>query len=331
MYKRIILLLIILCLGLPACGGGDGGDDKGMAEAPGSAPTEGFDLLTITPSLQGRRLFPADNPWNTDISNEPVDPNSDALIASIGNKTGLHPDFGTIWQGEPIGIPFTIVYGDQPLVPISFYYPEESDPGPYPIPPDVPIEGGPQSSGDRHLIILDWDNWLLYEVFDAYPVAGGWEAGSGAIFDLNSNALRPPGWTSADAAGLPILPGLIRYEEVFEAEEITHAVRFTAAQTRRAYVYPARHFASSNTDPNVPPMGMRVRLKADYDISPFPKSIQIILKGLKKYGMMLADNGADWFISGVPDPRWNDEELSLLREVKGKNFEVVQMGEVVTE
>jgi hypothetical protein len=285
-------------------------------------------------SLHGNVPFPADNPWNQDISNAPVDPNSNNLIASIGNTVNLHPDFGTVWNGAPNGIPYIVVSGTQPLVPMNFiWYDDESDPGPYPVPPDAPIEGGPGSTGDRHVLVIDRDNWKLYEMGNAYPVNGGasWNAGGGAIFDLNSNALRPAGWTSADAAGLPIFPGLVRYDEVFEQGEIKHALRFTAQNTRRAYVYPARHFASNDTNPNRPPMGMRVRLKASFNISTFSPRIQVILIALKKYGMFLADNGSNWYISGAPDPRWSDNELNALKTIAGSNFEVVQMGTIVTQ
>src|SRR4030088_1375080 len=243
-------------------------------------------------SLAGRRPFPANNAWNQDISHLPVDPHSAQLIASIGAATALHPDFGTVWNGAPNGIPYVVVSGQQPRVPItSFTYADESDPGPYPVPPDAPIEGGPQGSGDRHVLVVDRDHWKLYELFGAYPHNGGssWTAGSGAIFDLNSNALRPAGWTSADAAGLPIFPGLVRYDEVFEQGVIAHALRFTVHDSRRAYVYPARHFASSNNSPNLPPMGMRVRLKASFDISGFSPPMQVILRAIKKYGMIVAD------------------------------------------
>jgi hypothetical protein len=279
----------------------------------------------------GRRLFPDDNPWNTDISSAPVDPNSEALIGSIGLDRGLHPDFGTVWNGAPIGIPY-VVSGDQPKVPVTFEYADESDPGPYPIPPDVPIEGGPDSSGDRHVLIVDQDNWILYELFNAYPRDGGasWHAGSGAIFDLHSNDLRPERWTSADAAGLPILPGLVRYDEAVEHQAIAHALRFTCRRTRRAFVSPARHFASSSRDPNLPPMGMRVRLRADFPIDAFPATVQVILTALKTYGMFVADNGSDWFISGAPDARWDDAELATIRQVRGRDFEVVEMQGLVT-
>jgi hypothetical protein len=283
--------------------------------------------------LAVERPFPADNPWNTDISSEPVDSNSQALIASIGLDKGLHPDFGTVWNGAPNGIPYVLVAGSQPKAPVSFGYGDESDPGPYPVPPDAPIEGGLASKGDRHVLVIDRDNWILYELYSAYPEEGGkrWRAGSGAIFDLRSNKVRPAGWTSADAAGLPIFPGLVRYDEAVGRKAILHALRFTCRRTRRAYVAPARHFASRSTDTNLPPMGMRVRLKADYDISGFAPAAQVILTALKKYGMFVADNGGDWFISGAPDPRWNDEELSTLKRVKGRDFEVVKMGPSVTQ
>jgi hypothetical protein len=283
-------------------------------------------------SLNGKRVFPADNAWNQDISAAPVDPNSANLIASIGASTAFHPDFGTVWNGAPNGIPYVVVSGSQTKVPITFTdYGDESDPGPYPVPMDAPVEGGPSGTGDRHVIVIDRDNWILYELFNAFPSGGGWNASSGAIFNLNSDALRPAGWTSADAAGLPIFPGLVRYDEVFGQGEITHALRFTAQQTRRAYVFPARHFASSDTNPNLPPMGMRVRLKASFDISGFSPAMQVILRALKKYGMILADNGSNWYLSGAPDPRWSDDELSTLKVLKGSDFEVVQMGTVVTQ
>lgn len=255
----------------------------------------------------------------------PVHPLSEAYINSIGPDVGLHPDFGSgLWEGGPIGIPFTTVPGDQPLVNVTFDYADESDPGPYPIPPDAPIEGGPNSDGDRHILILDRDHCQLYELYAAYPESdGSWIAGSGAIYDLNSNALRPATWTSADAAGLPILPGLIRYDEV-AAGEINHAIRFTAEETQRLFVWPARHYASDITDASVPPMGGRFRLKASFDVSPYPPEVQVILNAMKAYGLILADNGSDWFIGGVPDERWEDDMLvGALREINGSNFEAV--------
>jgi hypothetical protein len=282
-------------------------------------------------SLGGRRPFPPDNPWNQDISGAPVDAQSDALFASIGRDKPLHPDFGTVYAGAPSGIPYIVVPGTQPRVPVRFDYADESDPGPYPIPPDAPIEGGPKGKGDRHILVVDRDHWKLYELFSARPDgSGGWKAGSGAIFDLGSNAERPAGLTSADAAGLPIFPGLVRYDEVVEQGEIRHAVRFTVVRTRRAYVPPARHFASSKTDPSLPPMGLRVRLRASFDESAYPRNARVILKALKRYGMILADNGSDWFVSGAPDPRWDDDELNTLKRVRGRDFEVVRMGPAVT-
>jgi hypothetical protein len=280
-------------------------------------------------SLGGKRVFPPDNPWNIDVSAMPTDPNSDTLIASIGIDKPLHPDFGTVHEGAPNGIPYVVVPGSQPRTVVQFQYADESDDGYYPIPPDAPIEGGPNGKGDRHILVIDKDNWKLYEVARAFQEGKSWKTVAGAIFDLNSNELRPAGWTSADAAGLPIFPGLVRYDEVHEQKVIPHALRFTCRRTRRAYVWPARHFASRLSDANLPPMGMRVRLKADYDITPFSPTVRVILTALKKYGMFVADNGSDWYISGAPDPRWDDADLGTLKRVHGKEFEVISMGRVV--
>ena len=318
--------LAVLLLTAVAC------DQQKDPVIPGTDSTvTGQPGLGANVSLQGRRLFPANDVWNQEIADQPVDPNSALLIQRCGSGN-LHPDFGTVWNGAPNGIPYVVVSGQQSRVPVTFDYDDESDPGPYPIPANPPIEGGPQSSGDRHILIIDRDNWKLYELFAAYPVNGGssWRAGSGAIFDLNTNTMRPAGWTSADAAGLPIFPGLVRYDEVVERREIRHALRFTCAATRRAYVHPARHYASSRTDPSYPPMGMRVRLRADYDISTFPPEVQVILTALKRYGMLLADNGSAWYISGAPDPRWSDESLSALKRVPSTALEVVRLGGVIT-
>src|SRR6185503_10152336 len=284
-------------------------------------------------SLHGKQLFPPDNPWNQDISKAPVDPNSDRIIAAISADDRLHPDFGTVYRGVPNGIPYIVVAGSQPRVPINLTsYARESDPGPYPVPRNAPIEGGPNADGDRHVLVIDRDNWKLYEMFSAFPGNdGSWRAASGAIFDLKTNALRPDGWTSSDAAGLPIFPGLVRYDEVFEQREIKHALRFTVRKSRRAYVFPARHYASSETDANLPPMGMRVRLKASFDISSYSPANQVILRALKKYGMFVADNGPSWFLSGAPDMRWSDDDLGLLKNIKGFNFEVVRMDRIVTK
>lgn len=258
------------------------------------------------------------------ITSAPVDPSSATLIASCGLRN-LHPDFGTTYDGAPNGIPYVVVHAGQPKVPVTFDYDDESDPGPYPIPPNAPIEGGSGSDGDRHVLVVDWDAWKLYELYDAHPIDGGasWHAGSGAVFDLSSNALRPAGWTSADAAGLPIFPGLVRYDEVMEQHAIEHALRFTCPRTRKAYLSPARHYASSDTSSKLPPMGMRVRLRADFDTTSYPPPVRVILRSMMRYGMLLADNGSGWFVSGAPDPRWNDDELAALARVPSSAFDVV--------
>jgi len=315
----IIAALVTTCNGWSAASGGA----VRKRLRPG-APAPG-------PSLAGCPALPADSIWNARVDILPVDPASAAYIATIGAETGLHPDFGSgTWEGGPIGIPFVVVPGSQPPVPISFEYADESDPGPYPIPGDAPIEGGPESAGDRHVVVLDRDRCLLYETWSTYPADGGWAAGSGAVFDLASNALRPAGWTSADAAGLPILPGLVRYDEV-AAGAIRHALRFTAARTRRAYVWPARHFASSSNDPERPPMGQRFRLRASFDLSPFPPHVRVILLAMKVYGLVLADNGSNWYVSGVPDERWDNDLLRTLKRVKGRDFEAVDVSSLMVD
>jgi hypothetical protein len=306
---------------MAACSATEPGDGAPLPDDPGSP---GVPALGVGASLNGKRPFPDDNPWNQRVDDAQVDPNSDALIASIGVDGHLHPDFGADWDGGPFGIPYVVVDGSTAGVPVSFDYDDESDPGPYPIPDGAPVEGGNDSDGDRHVIVINRDTWTLYELFAAYPDGDGWTAGSGAIFDLSSNALRPEGWTSADAAGLPIFPGLVRYDEAVEQGEIRHALRFTVQHTRRAYISPARHYASSDTDPDLPPMGMRVRLKASYDISGFPAEARVVLQALKTYGMFVADNGSNWYISGAPDARWDDEQLNTLKSVPGSAFEVVQ-------
>lgn len=291
-------------------------------------------------SMNGAIPFPANNAWNTDVSASAVDPNSDALIASIGLTRGLHPDFGSgLYDGAPIGIPYVVVSSTQPKVAVTFTdYGDESDPGPYPIPVDAPIEGqqsnGGAFGGDRHVLVIDRDANRLYETGNSYPQAGGaWRASGGAVFHTDSNTVRPggrPGWTSADAAGLPIFPGLARYDEA-STGVIRHALRFTVNTTRRAYVPPATHWASSNTSANVPPMGMRVRLKASYVIpASFSTESRAILQSMKTYGMLVADNGSNWYVSGAPDPRWNNDKLvSELGSVKGASFEVVRMDGLV--
>ncbi len=277
--------------------------------------------------------FPSDNPWNTDVSGLDVHSNSDAFIDSIGRSGGFHADFGADLYGSPFGIPFVHVPGDQPRVPVTFTYGDESDPGPYPIPPDAPIEGGPDADGDRHVLVIDDDACMLYELFAAYPQGGGasWDAGSGAIWDLTSNALRPEGWTSADAAGLPVYPGLVRYDEVVEDGVVDHALRFTVSTTQHGYIHPATHFASSNVDPDVPPMGLRVRMKADFDCKGRSAEVQVLCTAFKTYGMILADNGSDWYVSGAPDARWNDENMHSIDDITGDAFEAVYTGEIVTD
>jgi hypothetical protein len=269
-------------------------------------------------------VFGANNPWNQRVDRLPVARNSAQLIASIGLGAPVHPDFGTVYNGAPNGIPFAVVSRHTPRVPVSFDYSDESDHGRYPLPRHVPIEGGPRSTGDRHVIVVDRDACIDYELFDAHPLSGGarWHAGSGAIFNLRSNHLRPAGWTSADAAGLPILTGLARYDEVARGL-IDHALRFTAERTRRAYVYPARHYASSSTNPALPPMGLRVRLKTNVNISGLPYQARVVAAALKRYGLILADNGSPWYISGAPSPRWSDDALHQLGRLHGRDFEVV--------
>jgi hypothetical protein len=277
-------------------------------------------------AVAGCPAFPHDHILNARVDALPVHPRSADYIASIGSTVGLFADFGSgLYEGAPIGIPFTTVPGTQPRVPVSFEVADESDPGPYPVPSDAPIEGGPASTGDRHVLVVDRDNCLLYELFAAVPQSdGSWTAYSGAVFDLRSHALRRAGDTSADAAGLPILAALARFEEV-QAGGIHHALRFTARTTQRAFVWPARHFASSNTSPAVPPMGQRFRLKASVDISGFPPQARIILQALKTYGLILADNGSNWFINGVPDEGWDNDDLRTLRQIKGSDFEAVDV------
>ena len=276
-------------------------------------------------------VFPEDNIWNTRIDGLPVHPLSDTYIETIGADIGLHPDFGSgVYPPDsdsPIGIPYTTVTGEQPLVEIIFTdYGDESDAGPYPVPPDAPIEGGENGDGDRHVLVVDDENCVLYELYYAFPQDDGtWEASSAAVYDLNSYDLRPAYWTSADAAGLPILPGLVRYEEI-EAGVINHAIRFTLEETGRAFVWNARHYASDITDEAYPPMGQRFRLRADFDLSDFDPTVQIILRAMQQYGIILADNGSSMFFSGTPDPRWdNDVLVPELRRVTAGDFEAVDI------
>ena len=275
----------------------------------------------------GCRVFPASSAWHENISKLPVSPRSSAYIASIGANATLHPDFGS---NLTYGIPYAVVPATQPRVAIHFTaYGDQSDRGPYPIPPGAPIEGGSGSSGDRHVLVLQAQRCRLYELYSASPNPdGSWNAGSGAVFDLRSNRLRPDGWTSADAAGLSIFAGLIRYDEI-QRGYIDHAIRFTAPQTQRGFIHPATHFASSSSNPGLPPMGLRVRLKASFDISRFPRVARIILRAMKTYGLILADNGSPWFFQGATDPRWNDSALDSLKAVPASAFEAVQTGPIL--
>ncbi|HET7416346.1 MAG TPA: hypothetical protein VFJ61_01805, partial [Solirubrobacterales bacterium] len=285
------------------------------AEAVGPYPSLGSCQVFPNPpaSLSPRApSLPTEAAWNQDISKAPRDPRSAAYIAYIDSHGGdhLHPDFGS---PRPYGFPFSVVDSGQPLLPIHYTaYGDESDPGPFPVPAKAPVEGGNGSDGDRHVLVVDRSACKLYELYRAFYVAKPrphWNADSGTEWDLRSAARRPEGWTSADAAGLPIFPGLVRYDEAVTRGLIDHAVRFTCPRTRRAFVAPARHYASSDTSSALPPMGMRVRLKSSYDVSTFPAEVQVILRGLKKYGMILADNGTGWYITGAPDPRWDDDRL----------------------
>ena len=282
-------------------------------------------------SLAGCPILPADNIWNAPVNDLPVAADSGLMIATIGATTGLHADFGQgEWDNAKIGIPITVVDSTQSLVPIVFDYADESDPGPYPIPPDAAVEGEP-NDGDRHVLVLNQDNCMLYELFYSWLQADdSWTAASGAVYDLASNDLRPAGWTSADAAGLPILPGLVRYAEAASGT-IDHAIRFTVSLSQDQYVWPARHKASNNSGDQYPPMGQRFRLKEDVDITGFPVIIQTILQAMKTYGIIVADNGSDWYISGEPSESWNNDNLQRLGEIKGADFEAVDVSSLMVD
>jgi hypothetical protein len=291
---------VVLAVLLGSCGGGGG-----TVTPDGGGPGGG--------NLGNCPIFPADNWWNRDISGAAIDPSSDAYIASMGRDTALHADYGA-----DFGIPFVAVTGNTSRSAVSFSQDDESDSGPYPIPANPPVEGG----DDAHILMIETDECKLYELYAVRQSGSQWSAYSGAIFDLRSNARRTDGYTSADAAGLAIFPGLVRYDEVASGE-IRHAIRFTATRTRDAYVWPASHSASAITDPNVPPMGIRVRLKPETDITALSPEAQVVARALKKYGAILADNGSNWFFSGAPDPRWDDDDLHALGRVTGADFEVV--------
>jgi hypothetical protein len=274
--------------------------------------------LTGGPTLGGCPIFPADNFWNTRVDGLPVSSQSDTWINSIGRDIGFHMDFGSgEWDGGPIGIPYTLADASAPKYAFAFYYPDESDPGPYPIPTNYQREWG----SDHHILVVDTAACFLYEIYDARLENGQATGGSGAIWDLRSNTLRPAGWTSADAAGLPMLPGLARYDEI-AAGEIRHALRFTAENTN-GYIWPARHLTSDENAPQVPPMGARFRLKASFDISSFPPELQVLLRAMQQYGIVLADNGSNWYVGGAPDPRWDNDMLHQLDVLTGNDFEAV--------
>ena len=295
-----------------------------------------FGVLPGTGPGSGCPVFPANSIWNARVDALPVHTRSAQYVARIGATANVHADLGSgVWppgSTSPIGIPYVTVGATQPDAPIHFTsWPEESDPGPYPVPANAPIEGGPASSGDRHVIVVDQDDCLLYEMFYAFPNGdGSWNAANGARYDLRSNSLRPAGWTSADAAGLPIYAGLVRYDEVVSGT-IRHAIRFTAPETQAAYVWPARHEASSNTDPTYPPMGQRFRLKASFDTSGMSWQAKVIADAMKTYGIILADNGSPWYISGAPDERWDNNVLHELDVIEGSDFEAVDVSSLMAD
>jgi hypothetical protein len=279
------------------------------------------------PVEYGCPILPAEDPLNQEIADAPVNPNSANYVASIGLSDHLHPDFGT---NPTYGIPFTVVGAGQAKVPIKFTeYGSESNPGPYPIPANAPVEGGGRNGhGDKHVLVLQEGSCMLYELYGAHHHGHGWSAASGAVFNLRSDALRPEGWTSADAAGLPIFPLLARYPEVATGQ-IDHALRVTVPETQAGYIHPATHYASASSNPNLPPMGLRLRLKASYSLAGFTGESLVILEALKRYGLIVADNGSPWFITGAPNPHWNDENLEQIKRVPGSEFEAVESGPIL--
>ncbi|HET6276285.1 MAG TPA: hypothetical protein VFE16_10190 [Candidatus Cybelea sp.] len=321
MHRAFSYTLLIAVL--TACGGTNppfaaGNASVSSARADSAQP----------PVVGGCQIFPADNWWNTDISNYPLDPHSSQYIAALTGN--LHPDFG---EDPHYGIPFNVVPSTQKKVPVHFRYGSQSDRGPYPIPPNAQIEGGRNAKGDRHVLVLQQGVCRLYEMWDAYPIDGGksWRAGSGALFHLNSNKLRPNGWTSADAAGLPILPALVKCDEV-KAGEIDHALRVTFNETQQGYIHPATHYASDSRDPNLPPMGLRIRMKASYDISGITGESYVIAVAMKKYGMFVADNGSNWYFQGQGGRQskcWDDNDLDQLKSIPNTAFEVVKTGKIL--
>jgi len=320
--QRFLILLLSLAV-LASC---SRTDVPSVVGAP--ATNDRARMKPAVPEVGGCQMFPTDNWWNTDISNYPLDPNSDGYISALPGN--LHPDFG---EDPHYGIPFNIVPSDQKKVPVHFRYGSQSNKGPYPIPPNAQIEGGRHASGDRHVLVLQQGVCKLYEMWDAYPVNGGksWRAGSGAIFNLNSNKLRPNGWTSADAAGLPITPALIKCKEVQDGE-IDHALRVTFNETQQGYIHPATHYASDSRDKDLPPMGLRIRMKASYDISGLTGQAHVIAVAMKTYGMFVADNGSNWYFQGEGGKAskcWNDDDLNQLKNVPNSAFEVVKTGKIL--
>ncbi len=350
LLELLAILVVLVAVALTGCGGGTsatqagdgsgsgsgngGGSGSGGGSGAGGGQSSACSNMSLGrgASLNGFRPFTNSNLWNTDISGASVDPNSAAIISFIGPTIGLHPDFGAgQYQGSIIGIPYSIVSGTQAPVNINFTaYGDKSDPGPMPVPAAAQIEGDPNpGNGDRHVLVVD-TNCFLYELYSAYPnIDGSWNAASAAVWDLLADEQRPWTWTSADAAGLPIFPGLVRYDEVASGK-IQHAIRFTLQNSQAAMIPPASHWAANSSNPLAAPMGMRLRLKANYDISSFSTNLQVILTALKKYGMIMADNGSSMFISGAPDDRWDNNELHNLSQVPASAFEVVQMNPVYT-
>jgi hypothetical protein len=330
----VLAVIWIVSLCAVACGGGRSEQAGPDGAAPGKTPlargSGGGDQAVYS---IGCTLFPDDNYWHVDVSRLPVLPKSDTYIDSIGRDTTLQADFGAgVYEGSWVGIPYTVVDGGQPDVDVTFRYDEESDPGPYPIPADAPVEGGPGfvRDSDRHVLVVERDSCDLYELYKAEAQGDGtWKADSGAVFDLESNHLRPDTFTSADAAGLPILPGLVRYDEVASGE-IDHAIRFTVEETRDEYVWPARHQAGE-PGANLPPMGLWLRLKAGFDTSGYPEELRVILRAMQKHGLILADNGTSMFVSGAPDDRWDNDTLALLREIKADDFEAVDVSSLIVD
>jgi hypothetical protein len=327
-----VCLIAVGCGGVSSNGGSGGGGTGGGGNGPGMQACNSIQP-GVGGTLGGFVPFSSDNLWNTDISSAPVDSNSNAIINFIGPSIGLHPDFGSgTYGGSDIGIPYVVVSNSQSMANVNFTaYGDESDPGPMPIPQNAPIEGDPNPSGDRHVLVVDNGNCFLYELYNASVNSdGSWNADSTAVWDMLADEQRPYTWTSADAAGLPIFPGLVRYDEVASGK-ISHAIRFTLPDSRAAFIPPASHWAATSTNSLAAPMGMRLRLKSSFDISGFSTNVQVILTALKKYGMIMADNGSAMYLSGAPDSRWDNNDLHNLSQVPASAFEVVQMNPIYTQ